>query len=535
MSFVEAHTGAGSNPPRLSALFLAKFDKKIGYTVAWKRSAIDIPIVPLDGAVEFKSLPSGLHAVKDDLVYFVHEGHAGLSAFCNAPASAAERNATFVSVGILVPLNQGRLGRSWLHAERLQSLASALAKDPENTAPLEDFWREQSQHTDSTSTQLSPDQQRGYRRRRALSTLTAALPPDQSLPEFHPARSIVHYVDVFGPLVFRLQEAALLRKRILFVGAPPVRASCEFVYNLSILASLPNAAREHLPSGSDHLSRFRALFCLGTHDIPLIEKLQREDQGQHPHSIEFPSPGWVSCSTDEIMAAKRQLYDVIVEIPHSYDAPPEQRRWPTIRTSDGTQVKASQRDVQRYKLLHHELWKYRHNVSDATGESGLEDDTRPLVRKDSEEAEEEFNETYDESAVEPMTWSRLAYLGFMWWASAGERDAYTTEERETDRELLGHLSDYQDGIHTAVIAAFHRWTVILFKHVARLLDAAESERGSPISELVIDREELSKMGLDTWSETDRVFIQDLVWLYFGVRADVQGAALECCGVRIPVC
>lgn len=47
----------------------------------------------------------------------------GLSAFINDPASEEERNAHLVAVGILVPLSQGRLGRSWLHAQKLKELA----------------------------------------------------------------------------------------------------------------------------------------------------------------------------------------------------------------------------------------------------------------------------------------------------------------------------------------------------------------------------------------------------------------------------
>ena len=66
------------------------------------------------------------------------------------------------------------------------------------------------------------------RRKRALSTLTQVVPSEKGLPPDHPALSMLKYVEVLGPLVFRLQQAALLRKRILFVGAPPVRTSCEF-------------------------------------------------------------------------------------------------------------------------------------------------------------------------------------------------------------------------------------------------------------------------------------------------------------------
>lgn len=180
----------------------------------------------LDGAVEFKSLPSGLHDVASDLVYFVHEGFAGLSAYAKGEASAEDRNANFVSVGILVSRAYGRLGRSWLLADRLQKLAAALADDATATAPLEAFWEEQSGSKGGAGGEGNG--RKGHSRARALSNVTAIVASDQHLPPFHPARSMLEYVEVFGPLVFRLQQAALLRKRILFVTSAPVRTCCEF-------------------------------------------------------------------------------------------------------------------------------------------------------------------------------------------------------------------------------------------------------------------------------------------------------------------
>lgn len=73
--------------------------------------------------MEYKSLPSGLHTVKEDLIYFVHDNHAGLSAFINAPAAEESRNARMIAVGVMVPLSYGRLGRSWKHAEALKKMA----------------------------------------------------------------------------------------------------------------------------------------------------------------------------------------------------------------------------------------------------------------------------------------------------------------------------------------------------------------------------------------------------------------------------
>jgi hypothetical protein len=106
--------------PPLSALFLIYFDIKAGYTIGWRRS---LPGIELEGVVEYKSLPSGLHTVNEDLIYFVHDRYAGLSAFANAPASEESRNARMIAVGVLVPLSYGRLGRSWKHADKLKEMA----------------------------------------------------------------------------------------------------------------------------------------------------------------------------------------------------------------------------------------------------------------------------------------------------------------------------------------------------------------------------------------------------------------------------
>lgn len=106
--------------PPISALFLIYFDIKAGYTIGWKRS---LPGIELEGVVEYKSLPSGLHTVKEDLIYFVHENHAGISAFLNVPAAEESRNARMIAVGAMVPLSYGRLGRCWKHAEKLKGLA----------------------------------------------------------------------------------------------------------------------------------------------------------------------------------------------------------------------------------------------------------------------------------------------------------------------------------------------------------------------------------------------------------------------------
>jgi len=220
--------GSKPDPPPLAALFLIKFDLKVGYTIAWKRS---IPEAPLESIVEFKSLPSGLHNVDEDLVYFSHQSFAGISAFQKAKASVSERNASFVAVGALVRLQDGRLGRAWEHAAQLRTLAQKIIVHPSHTDILLTYWDEFGIKAETTedyiSPQLSPFSM-AQRKARSLSTATLNLDEKRTLPVEHPAMAILDYLDAFGPLIFPLHRASLLRKRILLVSSAPIRKICEF-------------------------------------------------------------------------------------------------------------------------------------------------------------------------------------------------------------------------------------------------------------------------------------------------------------------
>lgn len=237
---------AWADLPSISALFLIDFDVKAGYTISWKASRSD---VELEGVVEYKSLPSGLHTVADDLIYFVHGDYAGLSAFVNAPCEDTEaRNARMLAVGVLVPLSYGRLGRAWKHAEELKEMASQLADDAKQTQLLEEYWEKHQARdeqnaadttakepaasapttttTTTTTTQSQPQPRtpkRAHLRSRSASDGAALLQPEHKLSNFHPAWSLKKLLDTFGPLIFPIHRAALLRKRILISCHAPVQ------------------------------------------------------------------------------------------------------------------------------------------------------------------------------------------------------------------------------------------------------------------------------------------------------------------------
>ena len=227
--------------PPVSALFLIDFDVKAGYTITWKRS---VPGLELEGAVEYKSLPSGLHTVSDDLIYFVHDGgHAGLSAFVNTPTDEEEtRHARMIAVGVLVPLSYGRLGRAWRHAEGLKEIAAKLAADRTQTQLLVEYWDQNGLSESAAQQPLKdaplesplffkpsrPAPGKAHIRNRSASDGTALIPPGHRLSPFHPAWSLTALLDTFGPLIFPIHRAALLRKRILISCHAPVHEICNF-------------------------------------------------------------------------------------------------------------------------------------------------------------------------------------------------------------------------------------------------------------------------------------------------------------------
>ena len=119
-----------------------------------------------------------------------------------------------------------------------------LVQDLAKTQVLEEFWQAHKLPSEEDSQQGAPespsDGQAKRRqsqtpangktptRRRAVSTASALAPPGQSLSPHHPALSLPVLLDTFGPLIFPVYKAALLRRRILLVGQAPVELACNF-------------------------------------------------------------------------------------------------------------------------------------------------------------------------------------------------------------------------------------------------------------------------------------------------------------------
>lgn len=116
-----------------------------------------------------------------------------------------------------------------------------LVLAPEVTKVLEDYWETHKADDDkrSSQTQMSiespvgfppfrDEPRKGHSRKRSESDGTVLMQPGHNLSTHHPAWSLSALLSTFGPLIFPLHRAALLRRRILIVGHAPVQETCDF-------------------------------------------------------------------------------------------------------------------------------------------------------------------------------------------------------------------------------------------------------------------------------------------------------------------
>jgi hypothetical protein len=243
-------------------------------------------------------------------------------------------------------------------------------------------------------------------------------------------------METFGPLAFPIYRAALARKRILLVSHAPVETACNYVYDISILSNIPLSVSDQLPTEP---TRLKPLFNIGVHDIPLLEaeakaRLNSATAPASEDSFDDSRGAWVACTTDEILCMKKSLWDVIIRLPAPHSKQAKEKVWPQAEDNGGLPIKATQRDLRRYRALTKSLKnRYRRKTSlflddedDAEGQA--------IIRAPGEidtEAEEPNN---IEEVCEKLTWREIAVASFMWWASAG--DSQRNDAEQDDGRLL---------------------------------------------------------------------------------------------------
>ena len=362
-----------------------------------------------------------------------------------------------------------------------------------------------------------------------------------------------------------------------------------------------------------------------------------------------PGFGWVACTTDDILAHKPDLWDVLVTLPaHNLRHSVERKVYPTLKNSKGKIIRATQRDLRRWMTLRQSLAPhaggYARPRSSSTarttgspspftlassqilgreaGKHGSHpsSSSAPNLIDTRAEAESPLDDSIANTpslgdnpdvVVEPQTWTALAYTSFFWWASAGEERTDLDEEAAHDAEMMvdfapdpilsksgidddnevavededgndhgnheTHNTALDTGLEVSVLQYFHRLSSLLFTSLANIVESVdeedEDERISPANEryrdepsegqghaeedasllpnrtttdgddlgiINITQDDLTSLGLDSYSTMDKDFVKEMIALYWGREAEMargrwtsgDGDGWELCGLRI---
>lgn len=420
-----------------------------------------------------------------------------------------------------------------------------------NPAPLDAFWDEHKKtEQDNESSTQDTQSLEGYQKTRGLSTTSLQTPgANSTLPPHHPALAMPELLHAFGPLIFPLVRAALLQKRILILGEAPVETTCNYVYAISIFSSISRSVTAHVPALDQPKHYLRPLFNVGVSDISTLEHLEGS---------------WIACTTDDVLASKPHLFDMLVILPTSsmlqkhtnktypkiiHSSPELSKQFP----KQG--LRATQRDARRATALQTGLQSLPSGAAyDTTDHYHRTDDNASTTTTSS------VNTVFDhKEAVEPTPWSVIAYTSLIWWVSAGDRRSGLAEAEELANEqdealLRDCLTEEGTTTEVAIVAYFHRLSSLVFevlggairRHEKRYRDEHDEEQEGVRDEqallstknngdddvVEVTAEDIGAMGLDIWSEADRKSVEEMVRLWWNRKATVRGGSIECCGVRI---
>ncbi|KZT03059.1 uncharacterized protein LAESUDRAFT_814904 [Laetiporus sulphureus 93-53] len=297
----------GKVPQDVVAIFHAAFHPTQGNVLDWSLKASE----DLDlQHVEFSCLPSGLHLMERDVVYFTKGDHPGVCVFHRQHTTeAGHRGFRLSSLGIL--LAKSARPRPWLHVpalkELFQSIHSSLG-DRDILVPVDDDWEPARQFFEERKVRRADlggtGSWRGW---------DAELDSEDSALDTDPTIHLPHLLRILGPSSLTLYKHVLGRRRILIYTLPPVEAACIlcqvaadmcYQFQATGVEGLTTIGEETPTRRAKGKSRegIRVLGMVTLSDLPKLDEESKSGRG------------WIACTTDAIFLEKPQCYDLLVDL-----------------------------------------------------------------------------------------------------------------------------------------------------------------------------------------------------------------------------
>lgn len=184
------------------------------------------------------------------------------------------------------------------------------------------------------------------------------------------------------------------------------------------------------------------LFSIGVQDITFLEEFQKLNSihgiPSFSHSIlqGNTDSGWIACTTDSIIATKSILYDVLINMPSHSSKNEIDGIWPKIEWPPGVELKATQRDFHRYKVLRNELSWHKFSFHGLSSRSSAVSVETELVSKMVNCTSTQRNCTQPEfpnmkNIIESISWSALIYSYLTQSASMNEQYSSISTELQS--------------------------------------------------------------------------------------------------------
>ncbi|KAL6450789.1 ANR2 Uncharacterized protein ANR2 [Candida maltosa Xu316] len=485
-------------PSNIVAIFLAEFDVKSGYKLAWSKSSI--AGFDFDG-LDYKAFPSGIHEYTHSTVLLSHSVndklYYGLSKFYQyiiGDDSNDRNNVKMYSLGVLCEPKSN----NWKPNEFINNgweFSGILQEKLVNFVNSQDY----------TNFQTLP-----------LTTPNINHHLLTNLPEMF---------KILGPLVFVLYKQSLLRKNILIFNQhhkiyddqdilPNDNDSLYNITSFSYLISLLSV----IPSDIDFVSKTSAPTCsqpiynIGLNDLT-GSLLQLK--------------GYIGSTSDDILK-DNHVYDIGVLIDDKS----------TVFRYPSQPIKASNKDYQKFQLIYQDLPTkkigFTNNSDISTDDlnsirtTSVQDYPPTSLRSDFQEPE-----WWRNSATEPVSWTESIWSAFAWFATAGQQ--LETQVPPT----IHHVQDKADLLDLVnIIGYFHKLTKKWFYMVNELvLEALEDQsitEEQPLTERItikLTYQDVAEMELDPYSKEDLEFIKEFILLYWEIVDHVEigmGLTSICC-------
>lgn len=581
--------------PKISALFLAKFDVHSGYELPFSKTIDDHTYNCKN--LEFKALPSGLHSLSSDTICFVDQKTGfpqvvntvedlvyGVSVFrqntetqkttldTSTGARSVDRQSMKIfSLGILIDPEHLASGDTpdttwkplvysacWKHREYLGRLLDTFitcdteADEVKFYDQFNHYFEEHRyrQATIPTSTpypvRIAPND--AYTLLEEPSVAPSVPLSIESLTPDHLSYGLDDLFKTLGPLLYKVWKISLLRKKIIFYSddgghtsstdvAIKIEDLCRYIYSLSVISAVPKEIRSALIDSGvqniDALEFHTPFYNLCVHDIPFLKGT----------SVPF-----IASTTDQIILEKPELYDYCVKLPATKlcEEAPE-----VDCVMDQSRRPATYRDFTTCEAVKEIVTTDEQSDIDTATEANDSSSSQQATSESSAHFPEYYSSLCERPSLRAMVWR-----GLSWWATAGESWQEDNAEFQLEKAEF-HDVDVTDRVEMviATVGYFQKLTTRLFNLLIEILaneDADESNEHARdpdvSSDTVVHRDpfadpelegllshgntnktvwirpqDMYEMGLDPYSQSDCEFVTDLIKLWWGRTARVNGS------------